>query len=208
MVLGHIVEQRTLTRDALLEALSEKLEGVVLLDHAGAPSFANDAAAAILRAGDGLAYAKGAMQTCRAAKSRKLQAMIGSAIARAANEREGGGGRLLVTRPSGRRPYVVRVLPAPRAERFLTGTSIACVVYIQDLSLPPAPPVEALRLTFGLTQREAELAVELVRCAGLEPAAANAGMAINTARNHLQKLFLKTETGTQAEAVQLLSRII
>ena len=135
--------------------------------------------------------------------------MIGSAIASSASERECGGGRMLVARPSGRRPYVVRVVPVPRTERFLTRTSIACVVHVQDLALAPAPPIEALRVTFGLTQREAELAVELARCAGLECAAASAGMALNTARNHYaRKIFQKTETSNQAEAVQLLSRIV
>jgi len=206
--LGHLVEQRTLTRTALLEALSLKLEGVLLLNRAGSPTFVNDAATAIFNADDGLAYAKGALQTRRAAETRKLQAMIGSAIAQSAGEGEFGGGRMLVTRLSARRPYVIRVLPVPRTERFLTTTSIACVVHVQDLARTPAPPIEALRLTFGLTRREAELAVELARCAALEGAAANAGMAINTARNHLQKVFQKTETRSQVEAVQLLSRIV
>ena len=59
--LGHLMEQRTLTRTALLEALSLKLEGVLLLNSAGAPSFVNDAATAIFSADDGLACTKGAL---------------------------------------------------------------------------------------------------------------------------------------------------
>ena len=48
---------------------------------------------------------------------------------------------------------------------------------------------------------------ELVRCASLA-AAANAGMALNTARNHLQSIFRKCGATSQTEAVQLFSRLI
>lgn len=65
------------------------------------------------------------------------------------------------------------------------------------------PSKESLRTLFGMTEREADFVIELVRCAGLEGAAANAEMAINTARNHLQSIFRKTETANQAEAVRL-----
>ena len=60
---------------------------------------------------------------------------------------------------------------------------------------------------FGLSEREADLAVELVRCASLADAAAQAGMALNTARNHLQNIFRKSGATNRAEAVQLFSRL-
>jgi DNA-binding CsgD family transcriptional regulator len=206
--LGQLVEKRALTQLALLEALSLQLEGVFLLDSCGAPTFVNDAAARVLAASDGLACAGGVLLTRRAAETRKLHAMIGAAIACSSGERESAGRRMLVTRPSAKRPYVIRTMPVPRTDRFLTRTSIACVVHVQDLAAHQAPPAGALRMVFGLTEREAELAVQLTRCAGLEAAAASAGMAVNTARNHLHKIFQKTETSTQAQAVQLLSRIL
>ncbi len=62
-------------------------------------------------------------------------------------------------------------------------------------------------MVFGLTDREADLAVELARCASLAQAAANCGMAGNTARNHLQSIFRKSGASSQAEAVQLFARI-
>jgi DNA-binding CsgD family transcriptional regulator len=46
-----------------------------------------------------------------------------------------------------------------------------------------------------------------VRCANLAGAAAQAGMALNTARNHLQGIFRKSGTASQAEAVLLFSRL-
>ena len=61
---------------------------------------------------------------------------------------------------------------------------------------------------FGLTGREAVLAAALVRTTRLDAAAAECGMALNTARNHLQAIFVKTGTCGQAELVQLLGRVL
>ena len=199
--LGQILEREICTRTALLAALSCKADGVILLDCAGVPCFMNDAAAAMLAADDGLRYAAGDFVTRRAGETRKLRSLIAAALAPTP------AGHMLVTRPSGRRPYVLRVLPAPRLERFLACRSIGCVIHLQDLAAVRVPTHEALNAVFGLTERETDLAIELVRCTGLECAAVNAGMALNTARNHLHSIFRKTATASQAEAVQLLGRL-
>ena len=60
---------------------------------------------------------------------------------------------------------------------------------------------------FGLTAREADLAIELVRCAGLREAGAAAGMAHNTARNYLQSIFRNCNVTTQAEAIRLFAAL-
>lgn len=206
--LGHIIEREASTRSALLEALTQKTEGVILVDYAGEPSFMNDSAAQMLKAGDGLAYTGGAFVTRRSSETRKLQVMIGEAIAASAHSGERLGGRMLIARPSGKRAYMLCVMPVPRLERFLTSQSIACVIYMQDLAEAQIPSAKTLRTLFGMTEREADLAIELVRCAGLEGAAANARMSVNTARNHLQSVFRKTGTSSQAEAVQLFGRLI
>ncbi len=107
---------------------------------------------------------------------------------------------MLVTRPSGKRPYIVRALPAPRADRFLAGESIACVIHLHDLVAEPSKA--SLCAVFGLTEREADLAIEVVCCAGLTNAAANAMAAPNTARKHLQGKFApKSGVTNQTEMV-------
>jgi len=67
-------------------------------------------------------------------------------------------------------------------------------------------PHDILRVLFGLTSSEATLASEIIEGSGLEPAANKCSMGINTARTHLKKVFSKTQTGRQAELVQLLLR--
>ncbi|MET0274438.1 MAG: hypothetical protein ABW360_15735 [Phenylobacterium sp.] len=203
--LGLVMERQAATRSALLDALTRKAEGVVLLNRAGAPTFINDAARAILAAHDGLELSRGTFVTRRPPESRRIEQLVRAALAPLAAADPGG--RVLVTRPSGRRPYVVSVMRAPPLERFLAGHSIACVVHIQDLAAVRLPSRDALRAVFGLSDREADLAIELVRCAHLEGAAANARMALNTARNHLQSISRKTGAHGQAELVQLLGRL-
>ncbi len=167
----------------------------------------NDAAAAILAAGDGLVFSEGDFVTRRGPETRRLQAMIGDAIASSRGNADRPGGLMLITRPSGLRPYVLRVMPAPPVERFLSRHDAACVIYLQNLAAASAPSKASLGATFGLTEREADLAIELVRSTNLAQAAQNARMAVNTARNHLQSIFRKTGTTSQAEAVLLFSRL-
>jgi len=205
--LGQVVQQRTATQDALLDALAHKADGVVLIGYTGAPTFVNDAARTILSASDGLCFANGAFATRRGPETRKLQRQIGDAIALVPPSEARSGNEMLITRPSGKRPYVLRVMRAPRSERFLTGASIACVIHLHDLAATRLPSRSLLAAAFGLSERETDLVIELVRCASLQDAAKNAGMALNTARNHLQSIFRKSNTASQAEAVQLFGRL-
>ena len=205
--LGYIIEQRAATQAVLLEALARKADGVILLSHHCVPTFSNDAARKILGENDGVSYSAGSFIARTGPETRRLQDLIATAIQSTFGSSAKPGGQMLISRPSGKRPYVVRVMPAPPTERFLTGRSAACVLHLHDLAAERVPSKEMLCSTFGLSEREADLAIELVRCANLTAAAANAKMALNTARNHLQSIFRKSGTANQAEAVQLFSHL-
>lgn len=61
--------------------------------------------------------------------------------------------------------------------------------------------------TFGLTQREAELAITLQENTTIVEAATALGISHNTARVHLQRVFKKTGANTQADLAITLERI-
>jgi DNA-binding CsgD family transcriptional regulator/PAS domain-containing protein len=206
--LGHVMEGHAAKQNILLEALAGKADGVIMLNRSGVPIFVNDSAQSILAAGDGLAFSGEEFSAQRGPETRRLRAMIHDATAAASGLYAHPGGQMLVTRLSGKRPFVLRVMPAPRMERFLTGNNIACVIHLHDLALVQLPSKQTLCSVFGLSEREADLAIELARCTNLTSAAANAGMALNTARNHLQSIFRKSGTANQAEVVQLFSRLL
>jgi DNA-binding CsgD family transcriptional regulator len=203
--LGHTLQFGAAKEAVLLDALAHKADGVIMLARGGAPTFMNDTASRILASGDGLSLTAGALRTARAPETRRLQNLIGAALETWLTDAKPPGGQILITRPSGRRPYVVRVMPAPPGPSYLLGSTAACVLHIHDLGAVRVPAPDTLHSVFGLSEREADLAIELVRCANLQTAAANARMALNTARNHLQSIFRKTGVSSQAEAVQLFS---
>lgn len=206
--LGELMERRAAIQAGLLDALASNADGILLLDALGAPSFVNDAARAILAEGDGLTWTREGLAARRGPETRRLRQLIRTASeARLRPSDTRPGGQMVVTRASGLRPCVVRVLPVPASDRILSMMSVACMIHIHDLAAIRLPSRAVLHEAFGLTEREADLAVELVRCASLAGAAERAGMALNTARNHLQGLFRKCGVATQAEAVQLLGRL-
>jgi DNA-binding CsgD family transcriptional regulator len=206
--LGHVIETQAATRAILLDALARKSDGVILLGRNAKPTFMNDVATAILNTGDGISHtAGGGFVARRMPETRKLQRLIQDTVIRPSRPDAGYGGHMLVTRPSGKRPYVLRVIPAPATERFLASQTIVSVIHIQDLAAVPLPSGDALCQTFGLTERETVLAIELVRSADLGSAAMNAHMAYNTARNHLHGIFRKTGSKSQAELLQVLGRL-
>ena len=207
--LGYVVEEAAVTRDALLEVLAARAEGLILIDRGGRPSYLNGEAERCLRAADGLVLRGGTLRARRPPEARGLNRLVSEAVsAFGATGRAGSaGGRMLVSRTGGGHPYLVTVTPAPRHEAFLVGAAVACVVHIQDLAAPRVPQAEILRDVFGLSGREAALAVELVRTGRLEDAAAGCGMSVNTARNHLQSIFGKAGVNCQARLVQLFGRL-
>lgn len=193
---------------ALLEALAMKADGIILLAHAGAISFANDCARRILADGDGLSWTANGFLTRRGPETRRLRRIIAEAIASAIKSSPvRSDAEMLITRPSGRWPYVVRVLPSSIREAAFSAMDFACIIHLRDLAEVRTPSRSLLVAIFGLTAREADLAVELVRCASLAQAAELSRMAINTARNHLHDVFRKCGVHSQGELLQLLSRL-
>jgi DNA-binding CsgD family transcriptional regulator len=206
LALGYLVERERETRWGLLECIAAKADAMLLLDPFFRPSFMNDAAERLLQSDDGLTLAGGTLRALRRPEDLTLRRLLVGCI-----EGDGGvrrGGRLLVSRRSRRKPYVLTAIAPPDREIFLTSHRLACLVHISDLAAPPVPAAADLRSVFGLSRRESELAAQLVRAPQLDIAAVRSGMAVNTARNHLQSIFSKTGAAGQAELVQLLGRIL
>jgi DNA-binding CsgD family transcriptional regulator len=65
-------------------------------------------------------------------------------------------------------------------------------------------PVDLLRRVYGLTAAEARVAQRLAQGRSIESIAADLGVCVHTARNHLKQIFDKTGTHRQAELVALL----
>ena len=118
-------------------------------------------------------------------------------------------GFTIVHRPSLRQPFVLFVsrLTTTTAERDDLSRPHA-VVLIKDPSGADSANAELLVDLFGLTRRESEVALAVVAGHGLRAAAQQLGIAVTTARTHLQHVFEKTHTQRQSELTSLLLRIM
>ncbi|MBV8509279.1 MAG: hypothetical protein JO289_03860 [Xanthobacteraceae bacterium] len=118
-------------------------------------------------------------------------------------------GVTIVHRPSLRQPFVLIVsqLTTTTAERA-DPSRPRVVVLVKDPSDAHSANAELLIDLFGLTRRESEVALAIVAGHGLRAAAQQLGIAVTTARTHLQHVFEKTHTQRQSELTSLVLQIM
>jgi DNA-binding CsgD family transcriptional regulator len=78
------------------------------------------------------------------------------------------------------------------------------VVLIIDPEDEHEPPPALLRRLYRLTEAEAEVALRVIRGAGLKQISEELSISYTTVRTHLQHVFDKTDTHRQADLVRLL----
>lgn len=192
--------------------------GVALLDAAGRILCLNRAGQAMVDARDGLRLQQGRLQAEQGAEARRLAHALEAAVsagARTAAVRRGEAADLRVSRPSGRAPYLLTVLPlSPEAAVPFgdagggDGARIRAVVYIVDPAAVAPGLCARLGGLFGLTPVEAALVADLL--ADLTPAEIGdrRGVAISTVRSQLRSIFAKTGTSRQSELMNLVNRCL
>lgn len=161
---------------------------------------ANSAAERMLTEGDGLTVRSGRVTTCHTRSAAELHA----ALSAAAIGDESGvrvGQSFTCTRPSGKRPYVLHVLPAHATEPSARAAALMLVI---DPEAEPDPTAVVLRRLYHLTHAEADVALHIMRGADLKQISDILGISVTTVRTHLQHVFDKTDTHRQAELVHLL----
>ncbi|MEH2513439.1 DNA-binding CsgD family transcriptional regulator/PAS domain-containing protein [Nitrobacteraceae bacterium AZCC 1564] len=190
------------------EALTRIGVGVFALDSLGRVVFSNPAAQRLLC--DQLQLVENRLRIGAGA----LRTTIDEAIARTlrgdAGDMMADPKPILVHSDASRRPLVVYLLPVAvrtdLSEHFLTHTRAIVLTLEQKLGEPADPAV--VRDILGLTLGEARIAA-LVG-AGLPPreAAQRLGIAEETARNVLKRVFSKVGVSRQSELVALLAKLV
>jgi DNA-binding CsgD family transcriptional regulator len=190
---------------ALTYGLDLVRHGAMLVAVEGRPRVANHAALAILRKNDGLMLARTGLVAERATDTRLLQRLLQDAI-KSPELGEPKDSPITLQRRTAQHALIVRVVPGPEFEVPGldcwpgTGNRTALLkLYDQDLGLE-VDAGDLCRL-YGLTRGEAALAVLLVRGKSIEDAAAELFISPHTARTHLKRIFMKTDTHRQTELV-------
>lgn len=185
-----------------LETLSAVGQGGLLLNRDGQVIAMN----ALVGLGDGLDLVEGRMRAAYASEQDALDRAVAIAVSQAAPSELPTPSPALLHRPSGRRPLIVRiarlfdVTPNPVAEA-------RALVSVIDTASAPIPTSRLLRDLFGLTPKEAELAVLLGEGLTLTRAAELSHISAPHARQRLKLVFHKTETSRQSELITLLLRL-
>lgn len=216
--LGHHVEKSLrlsirlfdaeLANLGLGEALTRLGIGIFALDSLKRVVFANPAGERLL--GDGIALVNDRLLVGDVAERNALEDTLDRMIRAKPADLTREPKPILIQRQKSARPLAVYVLPvaaeAVPTAQFLTHTR-AIVLAIDPKSGEPADPA-VVRDVLGLTLGEARVAA-LVG-AGMPPreAAQKLGIAEETARSALKRVFAKTGVARQSELVALLTKLV
>ena len=197
----HHVRDLVDHHDDLAPAIDFHHHGIVILGPDQSVVHLNSAADRILRSNDGLQLRSGSIEAARASVTIELQ----RSIDRAFNHDclDPWGGSLCCPRPSGKRHYVVHVVPIHRDSEASPSARQAIVVII-DPALQTDSPASLFRRLWTLTAAEADVAARIARGAELKQISDELSVSITTVRKHLQHVYDKTDTHRQAELVRLL----
>jgi DNA-binding CsgD family transcriptional regulator len=188
--------------DASLDALDRLDRGVIVVDGRADVVHANNVAAEVLAARDGLTVENSQLRAATLADTIKLRDAIAAATATAQGRALQSGGRFALSRRSGQPPLRVVVAPLVRAPSPLTPHSVWAIVFLTDPARINLPPDDLLRQLFSLTQAEAKLVRALTGGCSVAEAALKLGVTVATARQRLKIVFEKTGTHRQAELIR------
>ena len=186
----------------LADALAAVRHGVIVVGPDWWVINLNTAAERILRAEDGLKMSSARI----AATSMHADHMLHRALHAALTDdgsKIRSGQSFVCQRPSGKRPYVVHVLPLHHTSTDEISNNARALVLIIDPDQEPEPAAGLLRRLYDLTTTEADVALRIARGTDLKEISDELSVSITTVRKHLQHVFEKTDTHRQADLVRL-----
>jgi DNA-binding CsgD family transcriptional regulator len=174
--------------------------GAMLVAVEGRPQIANRAALAILEKKDGLWLSNHGLVAERASDTRLLLKLLREAI-QLPEKGEPSDSPLTLPRTGTRSALIVRVVPGPGLDCWPSAENRAAMVMLYDQDMGVEVDVSLLIKLYGLTRGEAALAANLMRGKSIEEAAEGLFISPHTARTHLKRIFMKTDTHRQTELV-------
>jgi DNA-binding CsgD family transcriptional regulator/PAS domain-containing protein len=186
----------------LAYALDVMPRGVAIVGPGYCVTTVNSAAEVILRAEDGLRVRSGQLAATSACTEHKLyRALYVALTGGGSNARTGQS--FTCERPSGKRPYVIHVMPLHSGRAEQERAPSALVLFV-DSDQEPEPAEPLLRRLYGITRSEAEVALHMMRGADVKQISDELCISAATVRTHLQHIFDKTDTHRQTDLVRLL----
>ena len=188
----------------ILVALTYGLElvrhGAMLVADGGRPQVANSTAMAILQKKDGISLLRSGLVADRASDTRLLHKLLQDAMT-SPEAGEPKESPFTLERKQAHSALIVRVVPGPGLECWQGPEHRTALLRLYDQDMGLVVDERALISLYGLTRGEAALAAKLVQGKSIEDAAAELFVSAHTARTHLKRIFMKTDTHRQPELV-------
>ena len=188
-----------------LKFVLDRLDRAVLVTGPeGQIRFANRAADHLLSRGDGVDATRGRL---RAARSRDTDALR-HLIERATQTGTGAGrtavDALAVRRTDDSPPLAIVAEPLAPTHGEILGheASPGAILFIGELQASSRPSQDRLRIVYGLTPGEAQVAFLIVDGHDIASAARTAGISGNTVKYHLKAVFEKVGVSRQAQLIR------
>jgi DNA-binding CsgD family transcriptional regulator len=204
-LITHALDAHTLERERMAETLDTLRCGVALTTANGQILHANCPAERMMRQGKPIRSVHGVLQAADGAAGRELQAAIRLA---ARDETELGRKGLAVPLSGGEEPVrFAHVLPLAGGDlrRRLDPRAVAAVFISAGSN--EGEEAEAMAAAFGLTPSEKRLLESLLAGRSLTETAAKLGVAMTTAKTHLEKIFQKTGVNRQTQLMRLAAHV-
>ncbi len=205
--ISDLIDRKSLAADTFERMLNTLRVSVLAVDTRFRVSHANQAARVMLEGGGPLAIL-GDKVVARGSTTATIT--LHKAISRAGHDesRLTGSGTGVPLRFADGRPAIGHVLPMHHGEvRQRIGHGAAATIFVATPIDSPQAPIEALAGLYGLTDAEKRVLMQIAGGKNRSQTAASLSIADSTAKTHLDRIFSKTGTSTQAELARLLSSL-
>ncbi len=189
--------------ERLISATLDRMStGIIVVDRDGRLLRTNEAAETELRSGRSVLSLHGRIRATDPGSERALLAAIGRATG---CDRAPELSRFMLPGAADRGGLLVEIVPlASRASWGDFGRADgAAALFLSRADAKRRSPTELFAPLFGLTAAEARVLALVIEGEGMAKVSHELGIAITTARSHLQKIFWKTNTTRQTELVRL-----
>jgi DNA-binding CsgD family transcriptional regulator/PAS domain-containing protein len=191
-----------------MDLLDRSATAIVLLDAQGRVVYLNRAAEALQSRCDDLSLHAHGIRLADESDHERLQALIRQCIDAVTKSGRSTGAVMRAIRPSGRRPYSIRVSGIAHAPPTLTLFRPVVSLLISDPERRPGPSAQEVTALFRLTPAEVRLAQSLADGTSLRRSADRLGITYGSARSRLTQIFDKTHTRSQRELIRLLLTVV
>ncbi len=205
VLVGKTIEFHASRASLLSETLSKLTAAAFLLATDGRVMFTNDAAKALLRAGQLLSDGNNHLTAINA----KADTALRNSIVAAARGDEALGVRGLAIELSSDpdERWLAHVLPLTEGTRLDAARThaAAVAVFVRKASLDLQWPLEAVGKLFNLTPMELKILQAVIDVGGAPAIAQKHGISEGTVRTHLKSIFAKTGAKRQVDLIKLIA---